>query len=338
MGARSIKPPPKDRSAFDLLLSSSLANDNDTQIEQGGDAQWVPLNRIRTKIQPRRYFDEQKLNELADSFAAQGFKGAINVRPLEDGTFELIAGERRYRAARLAGLDKVRCLIDEYTDEDALRFALAENMLREDLSKLEEIEGLLDLIELEHRISREQIIKLIQSEGHHRKRSGGNVSPSAEFLKVESILKHFGINVETFRTKYLKGLSLPPELKNVHMEGRLSFNSALELGKVKDSKARSALLQEALNGGLSCRDIQQKARSAASSTTSSAKPAVSTSPFQGIGEAFKRLKQCKGIKTLTTQQERAARKIQALIEVLVGEIEGGVPPAPSKKQVKNLDT
>jgi len=99
----------------------------------------------------------------------------------------------------------------------------------------------------------------------------------------------------------------------------------------------TALLKEALNGGLSYRDIQQKARCAASSTTSSDKPAAVASPLQGIGEAYKRLKQCKGIKTLTTQQERAARKIQSLIEVLVGEIEGGTPPAPRKTQVGNLD-
>lgn len=339
MSARASKPQPKDRSAFDLLLSSPSSDDDDRQLAggQGSDAQWIPLEAIKTRIQPRRYFDEQKLRDLADSFKVQGFKGAINVRPLGDGSWELIAGERRYRAAKLAGLEKVRCLIDDYTDEDALRFALAENMLREDLSKLEEIEGILDLIELDHGISRDQAIRVIQSDGHHRKQSGGNVSPTPEFLKIEAILKHFGIKVETFRTKYLKGLTLPPELKDAHMEGRLSFNAALDLGKVKDTKARSALLKESLNGGLSYRDIQQKARGAASSTTSSAKPAASTSPLQGIGEAFKRLKQCKGIKTLTTQQERAARKIQSLIEVLVGEIEGATPPAPRKKQVGNLD-
>lgn len=223
MGARNVKPQPKDRGAFDLLLSAS-ANSPDTEPQKGqgsSDAQWIPLGNIKTRPQPRRFFDEGKLTELADSFKVQGFKGAINVRPLGGDTYELIAGERRYRAASIAGLTEVRCLIDDYSEEEALRFALAENLLREDLSKLEEIEGILELIELEHNIPRDKAVWLIQSEGHHRKRSGGSASPSEEFHKIEAILNHFGIALETFRTKYLKGLKLPPELKTAHMEGKL---------------------------------------------------------------------------------------------------------------------
>lgn len=314
-----MKPQPKDRSAFDLFLSSPSTNDEDGQSERGSESQWIPLDRIKTRPQPRRYFDEQKLKDLADSFTTQGFKGAINVRPLDGDTFELIAGERRYRAAGLAGLDKVRCFVDDYTDEDALRFALAENLLREDLSKLEEIEGIFELIELEHDIPQDQTIKLIQSEGHHRKQSGGNVSPSEEFLKIEAVLKLFGIKVETFRTKYIKGLSLPSELKQAHLEGRLSFNAALELGKVKDEETRAALLQEALADNLSFREVQEKTRNVVS--TSPTKSVPSESPLQGVGEAYKRLKQSKQVKHLNAQQEKKLKKIQSLIESLVEEIE-----------------
>ncbi|RZM77779.1 ParB/RepB/Spo0J family partition protein [Leptolyngbya iicbica] len=320
MGARNAKPQPKDRGAFDLLLSApAIDAENEPQEGQGsGDAKWIPLQHIKTRHQPRRFFDQGKLQELADSFKVQGFKGAINVRPLGEDTYELIAGERRYRAASIAGLTEVRCLIDDYTDEEALRFALAENLLREDLSKLEEIEGILELIELEHHIPQEKAIWLIQSEGHHRKRSGGSASPSDEFHKIEAILDHFGIAVETFRAKYLKALKLPQELKTAHMEGKLSFHAALALGKIKDEVTRKRLLKETLTDKLSLRLVQERVQESTARKTP--QHTSETSPIHGVGEAFKRLKKAQKKTELNAQQTKKLSKIQSLMESLLEEI------------------
>ena len=87
-------------------------------------AQWIALDDIKPgALQPRQFFSEESLESLAKTFQEKGFRGALNVRPLKDGTYELVAGERRWRAAKLAGLEKVRCLVDNYSDQEALKFA-----------------------------------------------------------------------------------------------------------------------------------------------------------------------------------------------------------------------
>lgn len=103
------------------------------------------------KYQPRTHMDESALNELADSIRAQGLLQALLVRPINDGkngvTHEIIAGERRFRAAKLAGLTDVPVLVREVDDKAAAAMALIENMQREDLNPLEEAKGLQRLIE-----------------------------------------------------------------------------------------------------------------------------------------------------------------------------------------------
>ena len=103
------------------------------------------------KYQPRTYMDETALNELADSIRAQGLLQALLVRPISDGkngaTHEIIAGERRFRAAQLAGLKEVPVLVREVDDKAAAAMALIENMQREDLNPLEEAQGIQRLIE-----------------------------------------------------------------------------------------------------------------------------------------------------------------------------------------------
>lgn len=106
------------------------------------------------KYQPRTRMDEGALNELADSIRAQGLLQAILVRPIADGkgavTHEIIAGERRFRAAQLAGLSEVPVLVREVDDQGAAAMALIENMQREDLNPLEEAQGIQRLIDEFH--------------------------------------------------------------------------------------------------------------------------------------------------------------------------------------------
>jgi ParB family transcriptional regulator, chromosome partitioning protein len=99
------------------------------------------------KYQPRTRMDEGSLYELAESIRSQGIMQPILVRPVGGGRYEIIAGERRFRAARLAGLDEVPVLVREVPDEAAAVMALIENMQREDLNPLEEAQGLQRLVD-----------------------------------------------------------------------------------------------------------------------------------------------------------------------------------------------
>jgi ParB family chromosome partitioning protein len=107
----------------------------------------LPLDRLRAgRYQPRTRMDETALGELADSIRAQGVIQPILVRPVEGGHYEIIAGERRFRAAQLAGLTEVPVVVRDVADQAALAMALIENIQREDLNPLEEAQGVQRLI------------------------------------------------------------------------------------------------------------------------------------------------------------------------------------------------
>ena len=91
--------------------------------------------------QPRKHFDEEMLAELADSIAQHGVIQPLIVRPLRDGGYQLVAGERRWRAARMAGLYEVPVVIKELSDDETIELAMVENLQREDLNPLEEAQG-----------------------------------------------------------------------------------------------------------------------------------------------------------------------------------------------------
>ena len=108
----------------------------------------LPLNEIiPNKEQPRKTFDEGALQELADSIIQHGVLQPLLVRPMLSGGYQLVAGERRWRASRLAGLKEVPVIIKELTDTEAMEIAIIENLQREDLNPIEEAEGLQTLID-----------------------------------------------------------------------------------------------------------------------------------------------------------------------------------------------
>jgi ParB family transcriptional regulator, chromosome partitioning protein len=108
----------------------------------------LPVNRIRPgKYQPRTQMDQEALAELAASIKSQGLMQPVLVRPVDRDSYELIAGERRWRAAQLAGLAQVPALVREVADEAALAMALIENIQRENLNAMEEAAGLHRLVQ-----------------------------------------------------------------------------------------------------------------------------------------------------------------------------------------------
>ena len=126
---------------LDALLAGS------DEVASGESLQSLPLDRIDVgKYQPRTRMDEQSLAELALSIKAQGVMQPILVRPVDGGRYEIIAGERRWRAAQRAGLKEVPALVRNVPDQAALALGLIENIQREDLNPLEEAQGISRLI------------------------------------------------------------------------------------------------------------------------------------------------------------------------------------------------
>lgn len=123
-----------------LLKGSSVdLKKSSDQSDQDGDLRELPVELVtRGKYQPRREMDTEALEELAESIRQQGIMQPIVVRLISEGRYEIIAGERRWRASQLAGLDRVPAIIREVSDEAAIAMALIENIQRENLNAMEE--------------------------------------------------------------------------------------------------------------------------------------------------------------------------------------------------------
>jgi ParB family chromosome partitioning protein len=142
----------RKKPALGRNLSAMLSQTTLQSVQSGPREalQNLPLDTIRPgRFQPRSIFDQEKLSELADSIRAQGVVQPIVVRPVDDGEsdYELIAGERRWRAAQIAGLEHIPAVVRDVPDEASVAMALIENIQREDLNPLEEASALRRLID-----------------------------------------------------------------------------------------------------------------------------------------------------------------------------------------------
>lgn len=118
---------------------------------ESADSLYLPISQVEScAAQPRKYFDDAALADLADSIREHGIIQPLTVRKLASGYYQIIAGERRWRAARLAGLNEVPAIVIEADDRKAMELALIENLQREDLNPIEEAEGYKTLIETYH--------------------------------------------------------------------------------------------------------------------------------------------------------------------------------------------
>lgn len=140
------KKPALGRGLSSMLSKNTLKQVSDR--ETGERLRKLPIDAIRPgRFQPRSVFDAEKLEELANSIRAQGVVQPVVVREVAEGEYELIAGERRWRAAQLASLDSIPAVIRDVPDEAAVAMALIENVQREDLNPLEEASALKRLID-----------------------------------------------------------------------------------------------------------------------------------------------------------------------------------------------
>ena len=141
----SKKKPVLGRNLSSMLSQATLKQ---VQSKARDELHHLPLDLIRPgRYQPRSVFDEEKLAELADSIRAQGVVQPVVVRPVGDDEYELIAGERRWRAAQIAGIDDIPAVVRDVPDEVSVAMALIENIQREDLNPLEEATALRRLID-----------------------------------------------------------------------------------------------------------------------------------------------------------------------------------------------
>ena len=201
----------------------ALLGDDVMKTESSGSLS-LPISQVETcSSQPRKRFDDESLQELADSISQHGIIQPLTMRKLSSGYYQIIAGERRWRAARLAGLQEVPVIVIEADDRKAAELAMIENLQREDLNPMEEAAGFQSLIESYH---------MTQEEAAQR------VGKSRSAV-----------------TNALRLLGLTPSVRKLVEEGKLSAGHARALVPLSPSLQESAA-NAIVSGGLSVRQTE----------------------------------------------------------------------------------
>jgi ParB family transcriptional regulator, chromosome partitioning protein len=191
----------------------------------GSGLRMLDIESIHPSIkQPRKHFDDARLDELAESIRSQGIIQPLVVRVREGGGFELVAGERRWRAAQRAGMHQVPAVVREVAEAQAFEMALVENLQREDLNPIEEAEGYQRLV--------------------------------AEFgYTQESLSARVGKDRSTVANA-LRLLKLPPAVRAMVVEGRLNMGHARALLGLESDPLIERLARQAVSRGLSVRQVE----------------------------------------------------------------------------------
>ena len=148
-------------------MSSAAGGDGAVRLLEDGAARLLPVEQLQAgRMQPRHHFDQDSIDELTQSVREKGIIQPLLVRPLTDGLFEIIAGERRWRAAQAAGLHEVPAIVHILDDRAALELALIENLQRQDLSPLEEADGFRRLLD-EYSHTQEELARVLGKSRSH---------------------------------------------------------------------------------------------------------------------------------------------------------------------------
>jgi len=221
------------------ILPESIAG------EDVGDLRELPVGLIKPNPkQPRTNFDPEPLAGLASSIAASGVVQPLLVRPLHDGSYELIAGERRWRAAQQAGLEKVPAIVRDSEHAERLQVALIENMVREDLNPVEEARACAALVE-DLGLSKEELARRV-----------GRSRPAVSNL--------------------IRLLDLPDEALELLESGELSEGHGRALLAADGNDVRRRLARDAVRGGWSVRETENRVKLAS-------QPKPAKRPRSGIG-------------------------------------------------------
>ena len=222
-------------SGLDTLF---IDNTNDIQVKKTLRTSEIEPNRD----QPRKVFSDEAIAALADSIREYGVLQPILVRPLGTGMYQIVAGERRWRAARMLGLDEVPVNIKELSDLEAMQIAIVENLQRENLNPLEEASGYSELIE-KFGMTQEKVAKLV----------GRSRSAVANAVRL---------------------LTLPESVQKMVESGDLSAGHARALLAFDDEELLISTAQKAAGGGLTVRQVEKIAQKSTEETPE--KPASDT--------------------------------------------------------------
>lgn len=222
-------------------LEAILADNSVSEGASGSGVIKVKLMDIEpNRDQPRKNFDEKALGELADSIAVHGVLQPLLVRPLPDSGYQLVAGERRWRASRLAGLTEVPVIVKELTDSEVAEIALVENLQRENLDPIEEANGYRELGE-RFGYTQEKIAEIV----------GKSRSAVANALRL---------------------LNLPPQIMELVASGKISTGHAKLILSLEDDDKKAELAGLIVNTGISVRDAERYVRSASKGQKTPSKP------------------------------------------------------------------
>ena len=202
---------------LDFLFSD---NANEVQVKKTLRTSEIEPNRE----QPRKNFNEDAIASLAESIKEHGMLQPILVRPLEYGSYQIVAGERRWRAARMIGLEEVPVNIRELSDTQAMQIAIIENLQRENLNPIEEAKGYNELIE-KYGMKHEEVGTMVGK-------------PRSSIANVVRIL------------------SLPEPVQKMIENGDLSLGHAKVLLGFEDSETIISIAEKASNGGMSVRQVE----------------------------------------------------------------------------------
>src|SRR5690349_3330125 len=253
-----------NRKALGRGLGALLSSE--ATVDLGSDPTEVDVDAIVPgPMQPRTHFDEGALEGLADSIRSQGIIQPLLVRRVGD-RYELIAGERRWRAARLAGLSKVPVVVKDVPDKDLLEIALIENIQRENLNPIEEAQA---------------YQRLIETVG----------------LTQESLAARVGRD-RSYITNYLRLLKLPDDLQKLVVAGRLSTGHARTILGLSDVDQQRKLARQIIDGGLSVRATEHLVRKAADG---SAPPKTASAVDPNIRAAETKLRRALGTQVRIVQ-------------------------------------
>lgn len=220
----------------------------DNATDAVGQSVTLRLSEIEpNRDQPRKQFEPQALEELAQSIRTHGILQPLLVRPMADGRYQLVAGERRYRAARLAGLEQVPVTIREMDDKETAAVALVENLQREDLNPLEEAAGYDHLMRI-YGLTQEETADVV-----HKSRPA-----VANALRL---------------------LALPRSVAELVRDGKLSAGHARALLSFPDEASIEAAATAAVAQGLSVRRVEQMAKAAKAARTPKQTSLFARNPF-----------------------------------------------------------
>ncbi len=213
----------------------ALFQDN-SPIESEKSIMTLSVNEVEpNRAQPRKEFDEKALAELSKSIEKNGVIQPILVRPASVGTYQIVAGERRWRAARMAGLTEVPVVIREMSDEEAAVFALIENLQREDLNPIEEAEG---------------IRSLIEEFGMTQEEAADRVGKS-----------------RTAVTNTLRLLKLPQSVMSMVSQGKITAGHARALVSLDDEDKILKIANAVVDNSLTVREVEKMVKTASAGET-----------------------------------------------------------------------